>query len=322
LSEILTQDEIDALLQGLTDGEVETETFVADEKSGVGAYNLAGEKHIIKSKIPNMEIINDRFASLFKKSLSKALQKMIDISVGSIDILKYSEFSRSLPAPTSIQILKMEPLNGYVLCIFDSKFIFTMVDCFFGGLGRSRNLIKERYFTPIENRLIKKILYIVMAEMESAWSEFHEIHLKFEKSEINPKYVNIISPSEKILLIKFNAEIDKSLSSIYFCIPWNILEPISNSLYTTAFQHNNQALKEWNDNFKKLLLNVIVNIDIEFGNASISAKKLSELDIGDIIMLNGPKDRSAILNVEGIPKFHGSHGKYKGKAGFRISNVI
>ena len=320
MSEILTQDEIDALLQGLTDGEVETETFAVDEKSDVEAYDLAGEEHIIKNKIPNMEIINDRFASLFKKSLSKALRKMIDISVGSIDILKYSEFARSLPAPTSIQILKIEPLNGYALCVFDSKFIFTMVDYFFGGIGHSRDMIEGRDFTSIENKLIKKILNIVLADMEAAWSEFYKIYLKFEKSEINPKYINIISPAEKILLIKFNAEIDNSLNFFYFCIPWNILESISNSLYTTAF--HGQSLNEWNDSFKRLLLNIMVDIDIEFGNTSISAKKLSELDIGDIIMLDGPKNRPAILNVEGIPKFHGSHGKYKGKTGFKILNVI
>ena len=153
MSKILSQEEVDALLKGMSGGEIEVETDVGPGADGVVVYDLTNQDRIIRGRMPTLEIINDRFARLFRTTLSSSLRKIVDMTTTSVDMVKFGEFMRSLPVPTSLHIFKMDPLRGHAIFVLESKLVFNLVETFFGGSGGGDVKIEGRDFTAIEQQI-------------------------------------------------------------------------------------------------------------------------------------------------------------------------
>jgi len=322
MSKILSQDEVDALLKGMSGGEIETEIDEIEEDSSVTFYDLTNQDRIIRGRMPTLEIINDRFARLLRTTLSGALRKVIDVSSFSVDMIKFGEFMRSLPVPTSLHIFKMEPLRGHGIVVIETKLVFNLVDSFFGGAGRSFMKIEGRDFTAIENQLINKVIRMTFDDLEKAWNPVHPITLNFVRSETNPQFASVVAPTEVVIVIKFEVELEQSVGTLIICIPYSTIEPIRSKLYAGFQSDQLEVDHEWIDRFIDQVRQAEVEISVELGSVKLSGKELLQLKIGDVIQLQQNVDQPVLAKVAGVPKFLGFAGQHKGNRAFQISGEI
>ncbi|MBR4741587.1 MAG: flagellar motor switch protein FliM, partial [Desulfovibrio sp.] len=218
MNKVLAQDEVDALLRGLSGGEIESEPDVVEEQGDIVAFDLTNQDRIIRGRMPVLEIVNDRFARLCTNALSNTLRKRVELNPITIDMTKFGDFMRSLPVPTSINIFKMDPLRGNALMIVDSRLVFALVENVFGGAG-SQPKIEGREFTRIEQAVVNRIVKIALENMEESWRPVHDVQLELVRSEINPQFASIVPPSDVVVIINFEVELDSSLGSMIVCLP-------------------------------------------------------------------------------------------------------
>lgn len=230
MNKVLAQDEVDALLRGLSGGEIENEPEVPEDDSGIVAFDLANQDRIIRGRMPVLEIVNDRFARLCTNALSNAVRKRVELNPISIDMTKFGEFMRSLPVPTSINIFKMDPLRGNAIMVVDSRLVFALVENVFGGAG-TQPKIEGREFTRIEQAVVDKIVKIALDNMEESWRPVHDVKLELVRSEINPQFAAIVPPSDVVVVITFEVELDTALGSMIICLPYATIEPIRSKLH-------------------------------------------------------------------------------------------
>ncbi|MBF0476296.1 MAG: flagellar motor switch protein FliM [Deltaproteobacteria bacterium] len=322
MSQILSQEEVDALLRGVTGGEIETETDDGVDTSGVVVYDLTSQDRIIRGRMPTLEIINDRFARLFRGTLSTALRKVIDVSTVSTDMIKFGEFLKSLPVPTSIQVLRMDPLRGNALLILESKLVFVLVDTFFGGKGESTVKVEGRDFTKIENRIISKVVDNAIECLTKAWMPVFPLDFKFVRAEVNPQFVGIVPPTDVVVVTAFDVEMDTTTGNLTLCIPYSALEPIRSKLHA-GFQSDHMEVDHaWVRRFTEQLKRAEVNITAQLGETIISGRDLLDLKIGDIIQLRQFATDPVKVTVEGILKYLGTPGVVKGNNGVKIAEKV
>ncbi len=322
MSKILSQDEVDALLKGMSGGEIETEIDEIEEDSSVTLYDLTNQDRIIRGRMPTLEIINDRFARLLRTTLSSALRKVIDVSSFSVDMIKFGEFMRSLPVPTSLHIFKMDPLRGHGILVIETKLVFNLVDNFFGGTGRSFMKIEGRDFTAIENQLIQKVIRMTFDDLEKAWSPVYQIKLNLVRSETNPQFASVVAPTEVVIVIKFEVELEQSVGTLIICIPYSTIEPIRTKLYAGFQSDQLEVDREWIERFIAQVRQAEVEITVELGRTSLAAKDVLDLKVGDVLQLQQSVDQPVIAKVAGVPKFKGFAGQHKGNRAFQIIDDI
>ena len=322
MSKILSQEEVDALLKGMSGGEIETETDEIEDDSGITAYDLTNQDRIIRGRMPTLEIINDRFARLLRATLSSHLRKVIDISAFSIDMIKFGEFMRSLPVPTSLHIFKAEPLRGHGIIEIEAKLVFNLVDNFFGGTGRSFIKIEGRDFTPIENQLINKIILLALGDLEKAWAPVHALSLSFIRSETNPQFASVVAPTEVVIVIKFEVELEQSVGTLVICLPYSTIEPIRSKLYAGFQSDQLEVDHAWINRFIDEVKKAEVEMTVELGTTQISGNELLHLKIGDTIQLQQDVEAPLVAKIAGIPKFLGHPGLVKGNKAFQVSGEI
>ncbi|MBW2623614.1 MAG: flagellar motor switch protein FliM [Deltaproteobacteria bacterium] len=322
MSKILSQEEVDALLKGMSGGEIDTEPDEVEDDTGITAYDLTNQDRIIRGRMPTLEIINDRFARLLRTTLSSALRKVIDISAFSIDMIKFGEFLRSLPVPTSLHIFKADPLRGHGIMVIETKLVFNLVDNFFGGTGRSFIKIEGRDFTAIENQLINKIIRMALQDLEKAWAPVHSLSLSYVRSETNPQFASVVVPTEVVIVIKFEVELEQSVGTLVICLPYSTIEPIRSKLYA-GFQSDQLEIDHaWIDRFIDQVRKAEVEMIVELGKTQITSKELLNLKVGDTIQLQQDVDVPLIAKIAGIPKFLGFPGIVKGSKAFQVSGEI
>lgn len=322
MSQVLSQEEVDALLRGVTDGEIETEAeYVADD-SGIVPYDLTSQERIIRGRMPTLDIINQRFSRLFRNALSSALRKVLDISAVSTDTVKFGEFIKSLPVPASLHIFKIEPLRGFALLVVESKLVFALVDTFFGGVGEAKMKIEGRDFTTIEQRMIRKVVHMVLEDMESAWKPVHQVKMSFVRSEVNPQFAAIVPPTDVVVAIMFEVELDQVNGTMTVCLPYSTIEPIIAKL-RAGFQSDQLEIDQaWIRRLRDRLTSAFVQIKVEMGSASMPTRDYMSLRVGDVVQLDNDADSEMIIRVEGIPKFKGMPGVVKGNRAVRVKRVI
>ena len=322
MSQVLSQEEVDALLRGVTDGEIETEAeYVADD-SGIVPYDLTSQERIIRGRMPTLDIINQRFSRLFRNALSSALRKVLDISAVSTDTVKFGEFIKSLPVPASLHIFKIEPLRGFALLVVESKLVFALVDTFFGGVGEAKMKIEGRDFTTIEQRMIRKVVHMVLEDMESAWKPVHQVKMSFVRSEVNPQFAAIVPPTDVVVAIMFEVELDQVNGTMTVCLPYSTIEPIIAKL-RAGFQSDQLEIDQaWIKRLRDRLTSAYVQIKVEMGTASMSTRDYMALREGDVVQLDNDADSEMIIRVEGIPKFKGMPGVVKGNRAVRVKRAI
>ena len=324
MNQVLTQDEINALLRGLSDGEIETE--VAEEhteaQQGIRGYDLASQERIIRGRMPTMELIHDRFCRSFRASLSKFLGRTCFVSVGGIEIVKFGLFLKKLPLPSSLHIFRMPPLQGYALLVVSTPLVFGVVDTLFGGKGSGKVKIEGREYTPIETRLIGKVTMMALEVMKEAWQPVHSVDFVYVRSEFNPLAIAIVPPTDVVIIVTVEIELENDSTTLTICIPYSTIEPIRQKL-TTGFQST--RLEVDNSSFQRMqasLAKTDVNISVELARGRVKAKQIANIKPGDIIPLETNPTDEAIISIEGIEKYKGFVGTFRGSKAIRVSRAI
>ena len=322
MANILSQEEVDALLRGISGGEIETEVIDLHGPSDVITYDLTSQDRIIRGRMPTLEMTNEKFARMFRATLSSMLRKVTSVSAMSTDMLKFGEFLKSIPVPTSMHLVKLEPLRGSALIVVESKIIFMLVDIIFGGSGKNAFKIEGREFTAIESSIIKKVILSALVDMERAWQSLAELKITHQRSEINPQFVQLVSPTDVVIVSVFEIEVEYSSGTISVCIPYSTLEPLRDRLQAGYQSEQLEVDKTWINRFKEGLCSSKVDMLARLGSAEISAGEVISLKKGDVIPLDQFVTDPLDLYVEGVMKFRGRPVIYKGNQAIQVSHII
>ncbi len=322
MSEVLSQGEVDALLRGVGDGEIETETDEPEEEEGVTPYDLTSQEKIIRGRLPTLDIINSMFSRLFRSTFTSLMRKPVDVSVVSTDSIKFGEFLRSLPVPSSLHIFRMEPFRGHGLMVVESKLVFTVVDNFFGGTGTSEAKITGRDFSTIEIRMIKNIILAALEDLEKAWKPVHPVTNTYVRSEVNPQFAAIVPPADLVLVMQFDIELDTVSGALTICLPFASIEPVLPKLKAQFQSEEMEVDQVWVKRLRAELLLTEVETVAELGTAEITPAELLKFKVGDTLMLRQDATDPVILKIEGIPKMRGFPGSSKGNKAVQISEII
>lgn len=314
-SDLLSQDEIDALLHGVDSGDVETEgdEFIDGEAR---AYDFASQDRIVRGRLPTLEMINERFARHFRTSLFNMLRRTADISVAGVQMLKFSEFIHSLFVPTSLNIMRIPPLRGKGLCVIDPKLVFSVVDNYFGGTGRFHTRIEGRDFTPTESRVIRLLLDLAFADMREAWKPVLAITFEYLNSEVNPQFANIVSPSEVVVVTSFNIDLETGGGDLYICLPYSMVEPIRDLLVAGVQSDRGDRDERWERSLKEEIRSATVELSSILAETQVSMRDLASLKRNDIISLVVPE--MVEVTASDIPIFRGQLGVAEGNYAIKI----
>ena len=322
MADILTQQEVDSLLSGLSDGKVDTETDEAPEPEGVRSYDFSGQERFIRGRMPTFEAINERFTREIRTSISNLLHTTVDIATESMETVKFSEFGRSLPVPTSLHVFRLEPFRGYVMIVLESKLVFSLIDTFFGGQGNDTAKVEGREFTTIEDVMIKKVVTACLKALETAWAPVVAVETVYVRSEVNPQFATIVPPSDLVIVVKFNVELEQSTGTISLCIPYAMIEPIRNKL-ASGFQSDALEVDQtWQKRVKEIIMDSWVKIAVQLGTADINGERLIHLKPGDVIQLDQNASEALLGLVEGVPKLSGYAGIQRGFQAFKIKKKL
>lgn len=313
VQDLLSQDEIDALLHGVDDGDVETESDEGEE--GVKGYDLASQDRIVRGRMPTLEMINERFARYTRISMFNLLRRTADVSVGGVQIMKFGEYIHSLYVPTSLNLMRVKPLRGTGLFVFDAKLVFKLVDNFFGGDGRHVK-IEGREFTPTENRIVQMVLEKVFVDMEEAWNPVYPIEFDYMNSEVNPSLANIVSPSEVVVVSTFHIELDGGGGDLQMTLPYSMVEPIRDILDAGVQSDVDDADERWVKTLREDILEAPIPIRAKVCQQKLTLKELSELKEGDIIPVEMPEYVTLLAN--GLPTFKTKMGTSRGNLALKI----
>lgn len=322
MSQVLSQEEVDALLRGVSNGEIETEQDEVHDPSEAKSYDLTGQDRIVRGRMPVLEIISEKFARLFSATLLTMLRKVTSVNTLSVDMVKYGKFAKSIPLPTSLHAFKMNPLKGSSLLVVESQVIFALVDIIFGGSGRAAFKIEGRNFTSIENNLIKRVVMSALSDFEKVWETTMKIDVEYQRSEIDPQFVQIAAPTDVVIIVKFEIDMDFSSGLMTFCIPYSTLEPIREKLLGGYQADQREVDKEWVSRFENSLRSTKVNMAVELGTAELSGREIVDLKIGDVITLDQYCSDGLDVYVEEVLKFKGQPRVYKGSQAVEISEII
>lgn len=316
--DILSQDEVDALLKGVT-GEVEE---AAPEVGGEGArpYNLAKQERIVRGRMPTLEIINERFARLFRIALFNFMRRTAEISVSPVRVLKYSEFVRNLVVPTNLNMVHIKPLRGTSLFIFDPNLVFLVVDNLFGGDGRFHMRVEGRDFTPTEQRIIQRMLEVVFSEYKKAWESVYKVDFEYIRSEMNTQFANIATPSEVVVVTTFNIELGSGGGDFHICIPYAMIEPIRDILYSSMQGERMEVDHRWSKLMTKQVQSAEVNLVANLGETPVNFGQILNMKVGDVISLDIPE--AIVAEVDGVPVLECNYGVLNGQYALKVNKII
>ena len=318
-SDFLSQDEVDALLRGVT-GEVEETEADEGDGSGVRAYNLGTQERIVRGRMPTMELINERFARYLRIGLFNYMHRSTEISVGTIKVQKYSEFVRNLVVPTNLNLVTAKPLRGTGLIVFDPNLVFLVVDNMFGGDGRFHTRVEGRDFTATEQRIIMGMLDTVFSEYERAWAPVYALKLEFLRSEMNSQFANIATPSEIVVSTVFSLEMGGAQADMHVCFPYSMLEPIRETLYSTMQSDHITQDKRWIGTMTKQLKTAEVKLTCNLGHATVSLRDIVNMRVGDVIPLD--VEEMVRAEVDGVPVLEGHYGVHSGQYAIKVERMI
>jgi flagellar motor switch protein FliM len=324
VSQVLSQNEVDALLSAVSDNRVDTGADDGNDtlKSGVVQYDLANQDRIIRGRMPTLDIIHDRFIRLFRVTLSNALRKMANLSVNSTGPLKFSEFMNSLPLPSCLNILRLDPLRGAAVMVIESKLLYALVDSFFGGSDVPYTKIEGKDFTQIEIKMARRVVLSAIDDLEKAWEPVYPLKIGYSRTEINPQFVAVVPPSDVVIATTFDVELEKVSGTIKIVIPYATLEPIKSKL-SVGFQSEQLEVDFiWINRIKEQIMQTTANLLVRLGGAEITVSDLLKLEVGDIIQLNNDATVPLDILVEGIPKFKGLPGLLKGNRAIKITESM
>jgi flagellar motor switch protein FliM len=315
--EILAQEEIDALIHGLDSGAINTEVPAAPGEAR--GHDFSRNTRIIRGRMPTLEMINERFGRLLRSTLYNLLRRSTVIGVNSVQILKFAEYVNTLHLPTSLNLVKFNPLRGTGLVILDPKLVFALVDSFFGGKGRHAK-IEGREFTGIENELIGALLTSAFANLREAWSHVADITVERIGSEMNPHFANIVSPTEIVVVTRFSVDLDGVGGDLHVTMPYAMIEPLREVLDSGMQSDRVEQDDRWSQSLQHELEDAQVELRALLGTSTVTIADLMNLKAGDVL----ETDFTGTLTVlaEDIPIFRGAYGNSRGQHAVKVSEKV
>jgi flagellar motor switch protein FliM len=316
--DFLSQDEVDALLKGVT-GEAD-EVQAAAETAGVRPYNMATQERIVRGRMPTLEVINERFARQMRLGLFNFMRRTADISVGPIRIIKYNEFIRNLVVPTNLNLVQAKPLRGTALFIFDPNLVFLIVDNLFGGDGRFHTRVEGRDFTQTEQRIIQRLLGVVFEEYEKSWKPVHELKFEYMRSEMNTQFANIATPNEVVVVTTFNIEFGATAGEFHICMPYAMIEPVRDLLYSSMQGDHLEVDKRWLRLLAQQVQTAEVELTAVLGRTAVTFNQILKMKAGDVIAFDIPQAITAA--VDGVPVMECHYGLFNGQYALKVEKML
>jgi flagellar motor switch protein FliM len=328
MAQVLSQDEVDALLSAVNDdGDTqqsdagETSEFGGEEESqeNIQPYDLTNQDRVIRGRMPILEIIYERFIRQFRVSLSNSLRKISTISMISTDLLKFGEFVNTLPIPSCMCIMRFNELRGPALIVFESKLAYAIIDSYFGGTDRPFTRIEGKEFTSIELSFMRRVMDMAITDLEEAWAPVHRIDAQYVRTEINPQFVGVVPPSDVIITTTFEVEFESASGTIMVVIPYSTIEPIKQKL-SSSFQSENDVVDTlWTRSMNDHVHFAQATAVVKLGETEMTVGDLVSLQIGDVIPLSQEVSGELDLDVEGVNKLKCLVGTYKGNRAVQIT---
>jgi flagellar motor switch protein FliM len=318
-TDFLSQDEVDALLKGVT-GESDEPEQEAENNDSVRSYNLGTQERIVRGRMPTLELINERFSRYLRIGLFNYMHRTTEISVGPIKVQKYSEFIRNLVVPTNLNLVVAKPLRGTALFVFDPNLVFLVVDNMFGGDGRFHTRVEGRDFTATEQRIIQGLLGVVFTEYARSWKPAYELTFEYIRSEMNSQFANIATPSEIVISTTFSLEFGGSTAEMHICFPYSMIEPIRDLLYSSMQSDQLSSDKRWIIMLRKQLKDAEVVVAAQLATTTVTLGQILKMKTGDIIPLNISEQITA--NVDDVPLMECRYGQQGGQYALKIERFI
>jgi flagellar motor switch protein FliM len=317
--QILSQDEVDALLQGITG---ESQKLEQDDapSTGVRDYDLASQERIVRGRMPTMEVINERFARNIRIGLFNLIRKSPEVSIGGIKVQKFSAFLREIVVPTNFNIMSVKPLRGSGLVVCDPSLVFAVIDALYGGIGKFHTRIEGRDFSPTELRVILRLVETICAEYKKAWVGIYPVEMEYQRSEMQPQFANIATPSEIVVATNFTLEIGDTTGSVHFCIPYSTLEPIRDVLYSTIQGDSAEPDRRWVNLLKQQIQSAEMDLVAELAHAGATVEQLLSFKPGDFIELD--LDPMIQAKVDGVPVFDCHYGTSNNRYSIKIDKLL
>jgi flagellar motor switch protein FliM len=314
---ILSQEEIDALIHGVDSGAVATDPEPSSEE--VRSYDFRNQMRIVRGRMPTLEMVNERFARLFRVSLYNLLRRAPEIAVSPVQLKKFSEYVHTLHVPTSLNLVKINPLRGTALIVLDPKLVFAVVDNFFGGNGRHTK-IEGRDFTATEQRVIHMLLRNGFADLREAWTPIASLEIEYLQSEINPHFANIVSPSEIVVVTRFHIELDGGGGDLHVTMPYAMIEPLRDVLDAGLQSDRVEHDGRWMLALREEINDAELEVSSLLGHTSLTLAEVINLKPGDVI----PCDFTGkvTLLAESVPILRGGLGVSRGQQAVKIEERV
>lgn len=316
MSDLLSQDEIDALLDGVEGGAVETGGDEPLDPDAVVQYDFTQQDRIVRGRLPTLEMVNDRFARYFRTGVFSVLRKTCEVSVLGVRMVKFAEYVHGLAVPSNLNLVRIKPLRGTALVVLEPRLVFTVIDNFFGGDGRYHARIEGRDFTATENRVIQIMLVELFAAMVEAWAPVLPLEFEYLNSEINPQFANIVSPTETVVVSRFHVELDGGGGEIHLTLPYAMVEPIRSLLDAGVQSDRVDRDDRWSETLHEEILDAEVGISTLLLETEISIGDFLQLRPGDVIPVQLPEFTTVF--AEDVPIFRGRYGQANGHKAVRF----
>lgn len=318
MSDLLTQDEIDALLHGVDDVEDDEDSGQSD--TGVISFDFSSQDRIVRGRMPTLELINERFARHMRISLFNMLRKTAEVSINGVQMIKFGEYQNTLYVPTSLNMVRFRPLKGTALITMEARLVFILVENFFGGDGRFHAKIEGREFTPTERRIVQMLLKLVFEDYREAWSPVMGVEFEYLDSEVNPTMANIVSPTEVIVVSSFHIEVDGGGGDFHVVMPYSMVEPIRELLDAGVQSDKMDTDVRWSKALRDEIMDVPVNIRAKLMDVDLSLRDLMELRPGDVIPIDMPE--AATVFVEDLPTYRAKMGKSGDNIALKVTEKL
>jgi flagellar motor switch protein FliM len=319
MAEVLSQSEIDALLSALNTGEMSADDFKKEEEEKkVKVYDFKRALRFSKDQIRSLTRIHENFARILTTYFSAQLRTYVQINVASADQIPYEEFIRSVPKMTILNVYELPPLDGRILMEINPNIAYSMMDRVMGGKGVSVNKVEN--LTEIETTIMSQLFERAFENLSEAWSTVVDVDPVFAEFEVNPQFLQMVSPNETVVVISLNTTIGETSGMINICIPHVVLEPILPKLSGSYWMESKKKdiKPEEAANLEKRIKKAYVPVVAELGNSEISIEDFLMLDRGDVIQLNARIDDPLTIKIGEIPKFTAQPGKSNNRLAIQI----
>lgn len=316
MSELLSQEEIDALLKGVDDVDFEIEIDEFQDKGIAKNYDFSSQERIVRRRIPTLEMINERFSKYLRTSLFKFLHRSPEVFMAGIQIQKFSEYIRGLHVPTNLNIIRFSPLRGRALIVIEPDLIFTSVDNYFGGGGHIYNTAEAREFTPTEMRVIQILIDMIFNDLKEAWQPVIELNFEYMSSEINPHFANIVDAEDIVMISRVSVALEGGGGDINIVMPYSMIEPIR-ALLDAIGDDSDETDSKWKIALRNEIMGVGLSMNSPLVEKSLSIREVLQLKKGDVIPIDMPK--TVLLKAAGVPVFT---GKACASGGYHAVQII